>query len=391
MDAPELACPQGPPLPGVQPLCTSRPPTAFTWGPDIAVIVGTGDPPAPGGGTIESGPYVLVSKTMFGSEFGPLDDTNPTEEQQELARGWAREAAYVECGVIQTQRALFAVGEPQAMTDQCRTLVPADVFVTESATAAGYTATGNRLTTISVKPITSGSDIVGRYTVVEAFVRATAFDADAGPSGPRTPFDASPPSFAPGVRDPRCPASPRVQGDSCDPDPVPLQCEYGGDSRSRCTTLATCVFLAAADRAGAFEFEVSQDMDCPPNPAACPASYAAAALALEDGGVPPLAPDAGGYGAPACVYDEGTCGYLGPGDCPSWSCRPRTVVGAGCPEPRPLAGTPCDQPLSCDYDVPCAPSFSFGPNMACQDGHWASTGRDLTTCQEPPCAPPPPN
>ena len=271
-------------------------------GPRSADARGDGDPPIPVGGTLIPGMYFLAARTVFGID---LDEGvlfyDLSDEYDELTRGKARETAYIDCRGIDTFYAAAAMGG--LPLDECRTLVPHDVSLGEVSfiqqpngagfelnaapgTLAPYTASGDSVTLISVRPLLDPDPVVfisGSYTVVDRFVLASRFDAGAAPAA--APADAAPPPFAPGVRDPRCPASPPSEGDRCDPEPVPLQCEYGGDAWSRGTTFAACVLFPGDG--GAFKFDVNRGTtgDGGPNPAACPSDFAAAE-GLVDGGLP---------------------------------------------------------------------------------------------------------
>jgi hypothetical protein len=360
----------------------------FVWGQEVNVAAGKGTPPTAIGGALTPGWYVLVSKTVFGEDLGeatlyPGLFPDLAQEVQEIESGAAREIAHVTCSAIDTIYTTSHAPDPDPTGETCRTLVPRSVPLAEVSFDipfkayggfATYTATGDSVTLVTLLPVASTSGgVAGSFTIVDRFERASTFKPVTAPDAGPVPFDASASPFAPGERDPRCPANPPAEGDTCNPDPVPLQCEYGGDAWARCTTVASCT-LAALDAGGDFHFHVSQAMDCPPNPAACPADFAAA-LALVDAGVPPSSTDAPGLEGPPCNYDQAVCGYPSAsyaGSC-GWMCRLRAGVGAACPPVRPLAGTPCSsEGVTCTYDNNCAPYLSLGTsNMVCQFGHWA--------------------
>ncbi len=352
---------------------------------------GTSDPPIPAGGTLTPGWYVLVAKTVYGSY---LDDANfftdLAPEIEALQNGYAREAAYIDCSSVVTLYATSHASNTDLVNQTCRSLVPRALPLGEitysgvptNATLArspapgrltSYTASGDAVTLVSLLPgIDMDLTVVGSFTIVDRFVLASTYKPVTAPGSGATLYDASPGPYASGERDPRCPAKPPAQGDPCDPEPVPLQCEYGGDAWARCTTAASCQ-LFPLDGGGAFQFDVSTATDCPPNPPGCPPDFASA-LSLIDAGAPPSGADASALGGPACIYTEGICGFpeSSPSGACGWMCRQFADVGAGCPAPRPLAGTPCsDDGLGCSYDEPCGPHFSFGSNMVCQFGHWA--------------------
>jgi hypothetical protein len=176
-----------------------------------------------------------------------------------------------------------------------------------------------------------------------------------------------------------CPRAPPPAGGTCkDPAGAPAQwaCEYGTDPH--CATRATCDVYPGA-RGNASQWSV-----WPP-----PASYCTA---------PPGCPsafdaDAGGA-CPTdgvCTYPEGRCAcgpcastrYIcgAPNDCAAdaaadatrWRCE-AWLTPAGCPEPRPLLGTPCaDEGQVCLYGAiatECALA-PLDPPMECLSGVWA--------------------
>ncbi len=387
--APDAACPStGILAPPGNPVCPT-PGNPATWGPQVPVIAGTSDPPTPAGGTLTPGWYVLVAKTVYGSYLGEgnrFPDLAP--EIEALQNGSAREAAYIDCSSMVTLYTTSHASDPDLVNQTCSSLVAralplAEITYSGTPTSAGfrdwdpgrvtsYTASGDAVTLVSLFPTTDmNSSVVGSFTIVDRFVLASTFKPAMGPDSGAPLYDASPGPYTPGERDPRCPANPPAEGTPCDPEPTPLQCEYGGDAWGRCTTAASCV-LFPLDAGGAFQFHVNTTTDCPPNPPECPPDFASA-LARLDAGAPASGADASALLGPACIYSEGLCGfpaYSGSG-C-GWMCRQYADVGPGCPTPRPLAGTPCsDDGLTCAYDEWCAPNFSFGSNMFCQFGHWA--------------------
>jgi hypothetical protein len=273
----------------VQPPCSLEGGGDYTWGPQVPVTSESGDPPVPEGGALVPGFYVLVSKTVFGVKpFDSLAQGAETYEAPELANGLAREAAYVSCDTISTLYDTSATGDAPPNGSSCRKLVARSVSLAEvsfvpnpgggvqlidmSQQVASYTAHGDTLTVISLRPQIDLPlvSVVGSYTIVDRFVLVSKNNADAGSGG--ATIDASATVFAPGEPDPRCPPSPPTPGDPCDPKPVPLQCEYGGDAWGRCTTFAECS-LVAVDGGGQFEFGASQGNDCAPNQQACPRDY----------------------------------------------------------------------------------------------------------------------
>lgn len=387
---PDAACPStGILAPPENPVCPS-PGDLATWGQEVPVTAGTGEPPTPAGGTLTAGWYVLVAKTVYGSYLDEGDPpTDPAPEIEALQNEVAREAAYIDCSSMVTLYATSHASDTDRVNQSCRSLVPRALplgEVTYPAPATGaslprdpgrlssYTASGDDVTLVSLLPtIDMNTRVVGSFTIVDRFVLASTYKAAAAPGSGAPLYDASPGPYAPGERDPRCPANPPAQGAPCDPEPVPLQCEYGGDAWARCTTLASCL-LFPLDGGGAFQFNVSTTTNCPPNPPECPPDFASA-LSRVDAGAPASGADTSALLGPACIYTEGICGFpasASPSGACGWMCRQVADLGAGCPAPRPLAGTPCsDEGLKCPYDETCGPNFSLGDNMICQFGHWA--------------------
>jgi hypothetical protein len=174
---------------------------------------------------------------------------------------------------------------------------------------------------------------------------------DGGPgndSGPG-PGDAAP--------SPYCPTSPPSQGAAC--SHPGLTCEYGSDPNVYCDTVAQCM-------GGAWEVNVPPPSGCPtpPNPSACPATFASV----------PVGQHCGNLVGTTCDYAQGFCGCAVPsmGPYPDdasavaiWICD---SPQAGCPMPRPKLGTACSQEgLQCDYS-PC--SLPTGTSLVCQSGAW---------------------
>ncbi|MFL5864003.1 MAG: hypothetical protein ACJ780_25070 [Solirubrobacteraceae bacterium] len=156
-----------------------------------------------------------------------------------------------------------------------------------------------------------------------------------------------------------CPAAVPGQGGACQelPDqPYLLSCEYGGDSRGLCTTTAECIlgrWVVSPPAPG-----------CGVNAASCPASYGdRATCPTQD----------------TCDYEQGRCDCetcvdaQGPSRGPQalWHCRPWVGGGsAGCPDRRPLLGTPCvDEGKFCNWGRCCA-GPALGPEMVCHAGAW---------------------
>ena len=353
---PDAACPSTGILAAPEnPVCPS-PGDLATWGQEVPVTAGTGEPPTPAGGTLTAGWYVLVAKTVYGSYLDEGDPpTDPAPEIEALQNEVAREAAYIDCSSMVTLYATSHASDTDRVNQSCRSLVPRALplgEVTYPAPATGaslprdpgrlssYTASGDDVTLVSLLPtIDMNTRVVGSFTIVDRFVLASTYKAAAAPGSGAPLYDASPGPYAPGERDPRCPANPPAQGAPCDPEPVPLQCEYGGDAWARCTTLASCL-LFPLDGGGAFQFNVSTTTNCPPNPPECPPDFASA-LSRVDAGAPASGADTSALLGPACIYTEGICGFpasASPSGACGWMCRRDRRLGGRLPSAPPLGG-----------------------------------------------------
>jgi len=152
-----------------------------------------------------------------------------------------------------------------------------------------------------------------------------------------------------------CPAAPPAAGAPCSsPSEV---CEYGSSWWLECNQVFRC-------QAGQWTVEYD-GTQCPWLDAGgpCPATWAEASAV---DAAPPSCPFV------TCVYPEGFCGCGvacgGGGGLPHpeitgiFTCLPAV---AGCPEPRPLSGAPCDGG-SCSYGFGCG----CGQGEQCVDGVW---------------------
>jgi hypothetical protein len=157
-----------------------------------------------------------------------------------------------------------------------------------------------------------------------------------------------------GGESPGCPSSPPASNTPCT---IPLSCEYGDDPDPQCNTLASC-------ENDSWTTSPPIEASCPTSPPGtrgCPVSFSqvpvgqACVIAAE------------------CAYPQGRCacteqvsGPAQPNGGSTWVCE---TPGAGCPEPRPLAGTSCNANpnLTCDYGACTLPG---GVNMQCTDGAW---------------------
>jgi hypothetical protein len=213
----------------------------------------------------------------------------------------------------------------------------------------------------------------------------TAFDAWAGPDASQVPeagsdaigcgssCDAAGDDASRDAALPACPATPPARGTACSaPDQV---CEYGSSWWLTCNFVVQC----RAASAGFAWYVQSDGTSCTwlDSGSACPPTWAAAS-----------AVDAAPTQCPfvSCVYPEGFCGCGigcgGAGGAPRPP-APLDVPGIfvciptqpGCPEPRPLSGTPCDEAgAGCSYGFACG----CGQDQQCMGGLWQAF-------QAPPC------
>jgi hypothetical protein len=171
-----------------------------------------------------------------------------------------------------------------------------------------------------------------------------------------------------------CPADAPTPGVACELNNPPI-CEYGEPSVRFCTTQASCKYNQATGPESAAWVVTEPRDDCVlpmEEPTDCPEDFAS---------VPEGDCEMDGL---TCAYPEGTCGcrmqFRGQATRnPQWICEP---LNEGCPAPRPLLGTPCEEEsLGCDYGV----CFEAGrPSMACSRGYWMEAG---LPCEEGPVNP----
>jgi len=357
--------------------------------PVVTVTAGVGDPPVAQGGMVVPGSYGLVSETLYGT---PEPDVG-------VPHVGARIAAALAVNGDTYDEAFGSTGLGNGVVREngntgCQRLVPHDFSLTALGAYGGgggpchdetpYTATASTLTLIITSPYLDRSRgiVVGSYTFVDEFALVAA---DGGPLAAYAPTGENMPASDGGIshlsgqpRDPRCPADVPAAGKPCDPRPAPLECEYGGDAFGRCTTFAAC----ALQPDGSFAFVVDRDTSCGPNPAACPASFAAAMAGVDGGGAPACVRT-----SLVCAYPEGVCGCGTDSSTSTWACRARDSVteyprGAGtCPSTRPLAGDGCaSEGASCGYGSPCSPDLSLGPSLICENGYWEELGAGPPGC-----------
>lgn len=331
--APAFVTPQCPLMP-----CTPAVAWALTLGPPVTVAAGSGPLPVAVGGPLVDGTYQLVDETFYGP--APLD------------YGVERPGDQVDA-TLSLQGGFF--NELLGGGNGCgRLAVPSD------ACTVPYTAAGDMLYIFDTRPF-EGDAVLGTYETVDAFQRVPV--TARGPALPAASDGGDVPrTLEAGARDPGCPATAPPAGTPCNPQPPPLECEYGGDTQGRCTTLAEC----ALQPDGGYLFQV-RPTPCEPNPAECPASFSGASGASCSAG------------GPVCNYAEGACACVSRSSGCGWECRARSDVssyppdsGPPCPAARPLAGDPCPaEGEECQYDSPCSPSASLGPTMVCQHGNWS--------------------
>jgi hypothetical protein len=225
----------------------------------------------------------------------------------------------------------------------------------------------------------SNGSPVDASATLDASVALDATAADAkGPreaGDPRDAADLDIAADAPLLCPPMLPES----GAPCSPPPSVVdsdgpyeifwQCEYGSDPH--CRALAACF----SNGAEGDTWTVSQpDPSCAGNPPACPANF--------DDGVGMDCPVQG-----SCTYPEGRCSCVrcgvpdsGP-PVPAWSCT-KFDEPNGCPEPRPLLGSPCTSVgHECAYGPPCCTLIDVGPTMVCVGDYWAALN---SICSCPP-------
>jgi hypothetical protein len=149
---------------------------------------------------------------------------------------------------------------------------------------------------------------------------------------------------------PDCPATPpsAVLGESC--NNTGISCEYGGDPRWTCNTVATCT-------SGSWSVTSPDPTGCPTkNGPACPASESdiQPGMACSPTGTSCDYSTASATSFCVCTYPGGPVQLDGGGAI--WQC---STSLAGCPALRPRLGAPCSQPnLECDYSVCGLPSGS---------------------------------
>lgn len=346
--------------------------------------MGVGLPPAPVGGAVTPGDYQLVAATVYGS-------IPPNVAGSFTPGGVAGAELNVSCdtyGIVYGEASDGGLGTFGG--DSCGRLVPFAIPLTGlvGLTDAGdvwsdwmpYSATPGKLTLIDTEPYTDfGLGLTeGSYTIVEEFAFVDGSPDGSAASAGRESVSASgctsAPAAPPAARDPRCPASPPENFETCDPNPDPLECEYGGDALGRCTTLAVC----ALQPDGTYQFVIAptaNETECT-NSAACPSTYAAA---TEIEGGAPLGDcpgvDAGtGFCSPggpnACDYPEGTCSCAITGMTSNFGCYAR-IANGDCPATRPLSGDACPNAgLQCDYGNPCEGLYEGLPLVCGAGGYW---------------------
>jgi len=334
----------------------------------VTVGTGTGLPPAPVGGAVAPGDYQLVAASVYGSI--PPNVAGPLSPGEVLGANLnvSCDTFNVVFGTVASDGGLGEFGG-----NGCGRLVPFAIPLPALAGLADagdvwgdwmpYSASPGRLTLIDTEAYEDfGLGLTeGSYTIVEEFASTDgSTSASAAAVAPNASGCTSPPP-APAARDPRCPASPPENSETCDPNPDPLECEYGGDALGRCTTLAIC----ALQTDGTYRFVVVPSANEPgcTDAAGCPSTYAAAA-----------AIDAGtGLCGPvslACDYPEGTCSSAFDGTAINWACTSRAAVG-NCPATRPLSGDACPTAgLQCYYGDPCGGVYEGLPLTCSVGGYW---------------------
>ena len=333
----------------------------------VVAQAGIGAPPAPTGGAVAPGDYQLVAVTVYGQL--PPDVAGLPRAGDSFGA-----EVHVSCdtynivyGVASSDGGLGTFGG-----NGCGRLVPFGIPLVAVAGLADagdtwgdwmpYSTTRGTLTLIQLSPYEDyGRGLVeGSYTVVEEFASVCGDSASLATTTP-TCTPATPPARA--ARDPRCPAAIPMASEACTPDPAPVECEYGGDSLGKCTTLAVC----ALQPDGTFHFVVVPPTSdtCGSNPAECPSTFAVASAQV--------ATDAGpcaGQPRLLCDYAEGQCGCGNVSSAAGWACAPRQGT-TDCPAFRPLSGDACPtEGVQCFYGIPCLPGAYEGTPLICSGGYW---------------------
>jgi len=352
------------------------------WGPFVTVARGIGRPPAPTGGAIVPGLYQLIAETLYVSvDPGTKGDWRPVGSSvvrmlrvdcstvNELAQDPNPRQARYECHSLTTR--------VPTMTEIIAAGAGAPAGGSGSATVAAYSAHGHNLTLIRYWPYRDDvrSLYLGSFASVEEYVFYSVHSVAPSP----LPADAGI-AIAPSGRDPRCPPTPPASGDPCDPDPVPLECEYADDPWHRCTTFAAC----AADANGTFQFRVDAPARCTAtNPPECPPSLAAFETLASGANSCGSLNGAGDAGTGAvgdivsCFYSDGMGAWTHGNQCDyDWFSVTDLASGTSppCPWPRPLAGDPCPAGLKCRYTARVFSIARAGPDMFCQNGFWSQSG-----------------
>ena len=245
-------------------------------GPVVTIAKGTGQPPAPAGGTIIPGDYQLASETVYGNV--------PTEWPALSPGGHIQRILHVEGDVV-NQESLSTTEFSSGGGNDCSRLVPRALSLLEVARGCEPGVELRFLhdegkhprsrVSVAVLPICfalqwilRGSRLPHSRRRIRAGWCGTGNPARVDQRGRRLGRRHV------GARPARCPDSPPSSGDPCTPDPAPLGCEYGGDAWRSCTTLALCE-MDKLD--GTFRFQVtSQSPVHTSGPPACPASFSAA-------------------------------------------------------------------------------------------------------------------
>jgi hypothetical protein len=202
-------------------------------------------------------------------------------------------------------------------------------------------------------PVTTSGEGADGGSLNSLVADAGATQEEAGmPADPSSPDGAA---MGTSVATGGCPASLPASGSPCTPNGID-ECEYGSDPQ--CTTIASCDLGNDS-----FVWNVSSPIWslCGVNSPQCLPSYGTPADAA---GCP--------VDAAACLYPQGVCGCAP--ECGGWVCAPYPLP-TGCPEPRPLLGSPCTQEgQNCAYGDICSVLAFAGPLMVCASGFWRDGG-----------------
>ncbi|HEY1956661.1 MAG TPA: hypothetical protein VGH28_13670 [Polyangiaceae bacterium] len=191
-------------------------------------------------------------------------------------------------------------------------------------------------------------------------------DIDSGPSDGGGGPDGNGGDASPG---PDCPTEAPAEGAACSKEGI--QCEYGGDPRWVCNTIATCT----QNQWTRIKGDIDSCPTPPVNPPTCPGTYGEA----QKGGACTSTGTICDYSTSSATQFC-SCNYMGgpimlDGGGATWLCG--SAYDPACPTVRPRAGSSCATPDTyCTYDVCGLPS---GLSMQCDGltGTWVTSPGDV--------------